>query len=419
MRTRVTFGLTLAGIAALAAAGAWLTDDPGGALDDPRTSTLVPGPEGSQALHETLAELGIPVQRRRSAFFDLGEDEGRIGALAVLAPPIDLLSDELAEVVGYLRSGGALIVAGDGGGITACLGFESPRADGGIIWDGAPAGIGRQYRVRAAASGGRLPLTRRVVRPIEHDDDVERAREAARERAGCDLLVPWAADTLLRTLDGRVVALSLAYRGDGRVLLVADPVFFRNRAWRETDVAHFMIPLLVPARRGALVWDEFHQGFGSAESGATQALREWLRSSPAGWALLQLAAVALVWILVSAVRFGPALSVIERRRRSPLEHVDALAAGLEGAAGTDTAVALIVSGLRRRLSRAGHAGPADLAGWLASLQLVLPTARGRAAARRLEHLLNERGGDERVLATAQAVEDVWQDLRPARHPARF
>lgn len=419
MRTRVAFVLTLAGVAALAAAGAWLTDDPVGAIDDPRTSTLVPGPDGSQALHETLAELGVPVQRRRSALFDLVRGEGRIGALAVLAPPIELLSTELTEVVQYVRAGGALIVAGDGGGITECLGFESPRADGGIIFDGAPPGIGRQYRVRAAAQGGRLPLTRRVVRPVEPDDERERAGERVRQAAGCQLLAPRSADTLLRTMDGRVVALSLTFRGDGRVLLVADPVYFRNRAWRETDVAHFMVPLLVPARHGPLVWDEFHQGFGASESGATQALREWLRGSPAGWALLQLAAVALVWILVSAVRFGPALSVIERRRRSALEHVEALAAGLEGAAGTDTAVSLIVSGLRRRLSRAGHAGPADLAGWLASLQLVLPTARGRAAARRLQHLINERGGDERVLATAQAVEDVWQDLRPARHPARF
>src|SRR5438034_1805023 len=38
---------------------------------------------------------------------------------------------------------------------------------------------------------------------------------------------------------------------------------------------------------------------------------------PPGWAILQLLGVALVALAVAAVRFGPARSVIERRRRSP------------------------------------------------------------------------------------------------------
>jgi len=220
----------------------------------------------------------------------------------------------------------------------------------------------------------------------------------------------------LAAKNGRVVVLALTYEGGGGVLLAADPVYFRNRAWRNTDAPYFMIPLLTPARRGPLVWDEYHQGFADA-SGATGVLWQWLWRSPAGWAILQLAAVALVWLAVTAVRFGPAQQVIERRRRSPLEHVDALAAGLEGANGANTAVDLIISGLRRRLSRTGQTGAGDVATWLAALELALHTARGRAAARVLQRLRKEPGGAERVLAAAQAVEDVWQDLRPAPIPA--
>jgi len=179
-----------------------------------------------------------------------------------------------------------------------------------------------------------------------------------------------------------------------------------------------MVPLLAPSpgRRGPLVWDEYHQGFAAA-TGATAVLWAWLWRSPAGWAILQLAAVALVWLAVTAVRFGPAQAVIERRRRSPLEHVDALAIGLEGANGTDTAVDLILSGLRRRLSRSGQVGGGNVASWLAALELALPTARGRAAARLLQRLRRGTGGAERVLAAAQAVEDVWQDLRAVPIPA--
>jgi len=140
----------------------------------------------------------------------------------------------------------------------------------------------------------------------------------------------------------------------------------------------------------------------------------WLVGAPAGWAILQITAVALLLLAVSAVRFGPALSVIERRRRSPLEHLEALGAGLESAAGTETALQLLIAGLRRRLSRTGYVSDrrGDQYQWLRTLELVLPTPRGRRAVRELQRISNHPGGGERVLAAANAVEDVWEELRP-------
>jgi hypothetical protein len=108
--------------------------------------------------------------------------------------------------------------------------------------------------------------------------------------------------------------------------------------------------------------------------------------------------------------------VIERRRRSPLEHLEALGAGLESAEDADTAVQRLALGLRRRLSRAGQPLPAtsgDLLPWLEGLELAMRAPSGRTAVRRLQHLLRARDRDEtRVLDTAQAVEDVWEELRP-------
>jgi hypothetical protein len=421
VRTDVLLGLTVGGVIALGVVATLVGGGQPPSTRDTRTSTLIPGPDGSQALYETLAELGIAVQRRRTALFDLSERAAGVGALAVLAPPSPLLTDELAEVVRFLRGGGAVVAAGEGGGITSCAGFVAPRADSGFVLDGAlPAAMGRPAPVRGAAAAQRLPPARRVLEPVDVPERFQGpGRRRRPEDAGCALLVPRATDTLLATADGRPVILRLAFEREGRLLLVADPVYFRNRAWRETDAAYFMIPLLVPPRQGPLVWDEYHQGFAGAVRGADDVLWEWLWRSPVGWAILQLAAVALVWLAVQAVRFGPARSVIERRRRSPLEHVDALAAGLEGARGADTAIDLIITGLRRRLSRGGHLGAGDVTSWLAALELALPTAEGRAAARRLQRLRTEPGGGERVLAAAQAVEDVWQDLRPVSRPARF
>jgi hypothetical protein len=243
----------------------------------------------------------------------------------------------------------------------------------------------------------------------------------------CEELVATAADTLLRLADGRPVIVRLRHPGGGQVTLAADPGYFTNRAWRDTDVAFFLLPLLTPAQTpaltpaltpgaspgspGSIVWDEYHQGEGQSGS-LERAAGDWLIGTPVGRGLIQLAVVALVALAVAAVRFGPAQAVIERRRRSPLEHLEALAAGLEGAAGVDTAVGLIVTGLRRRLGRAGHLAPGDAQLWLATLELALPTPRGRQAARRLQAAIRQPGGAERVLAAAHAVEDVWQDLRP-------
>ena len=112
------------------------------------------------------------------------------------------------------------------------------------------------------------------------------------------------------------------------------------------------------------------------------------------------------------VRFGPVRSVIRRTRRSPLEHVRALATALQAARGHDVAVELLVRGLRRRLSRDGRAGREPAADWLASLAERTRSPRARAAAVRLRELTRPRRSVDDVRAAANAVEDVWQELRP-------
>lgn len=382
--------------------------------EDPRASTVLSGPDGSRALYEALARLGHPVQRWRTPLFELTRDPRRRPALlVVLAPPLPLEPAELDQVVRFVRAGGEVVAAGrgrGGDGIARCVGWRVVPRERRLVEDSLPV----------AGTSLALPPVTRVLEPVDTAGGGEPEQAVKRvggEATGCGRLVPppLAQDTLLRVQDGRPVILSLSYRGGGRVTLAADAGYFRNRVWRTTDVPYLVAPLLVPRRPGRIAWDEYHQGFGR-EGSLTAAVLGWLAGSPGGWAILQLAAVALVWLAVSAMRFGPARPVIERRRRSPLEHLEALAAGLEGAAGVETAVELTVSGLRRRLSRSGHALPPARGGdhrqWLATLELALPTPRGRQAVRRLQAVVGQPGGAERVLAAAQAVEDVWEELHP-------
>jgi hypothetical protein len=197
---------------------------------------------------------------------------------------------------------------------------------------------------------------------------------------------------------------------------VADSRFVSNQVLKETDAGLLVIPWILAEDPARIVFDEYHHGFRSGSS-MFGAAWEWARRSPLGWVMLQLSTVALLWLGFVAVRFGPAIPVVERRRRSQLEHVDALAAGLDRAHGYQTAVTLFASGLRRRLSRAGSLGRErrSVGDWIESLPLSVRTPEARRMAERLAELLAESDGGDRAVEAASTVEDLWQALgQPSR-----
>ena len=401
--------MALFALAVAVATAAGLRNALGGA-EGGTPSAFLAGPDGAKAVYDVLQRLGRPVERRRTPLYDLSRVRRPPALLVVLDPPDDLTAAELEQVVRYVRSGGQVLAAGDGGGITRCTGWDAHTAFlKGYAGDSQP--------VQQPVPALELPSVTAVLRPLDSlrtvrgQDTRRRVRRDLDRESGCDGLALPRQDTLLRTEHAKPVILRLRYPGGGLITLAADPGYFRNRAWRTTDVPPFMVPLLTPGTRGRVTWDEYHQGFG--RSGSLEgAVLDWLARTPAGWALLQLVAVGLLALAAAAVRFGPARSVIDRRRRSPLEHVEALAVSLQGAGGVDTAVALIVAGLRRRLGRAGVAQPDEQRAWLGALELVLPTTRARDAVRRLQQAQTQPGGAERALVAAQALEDVWEELRP-------
>ncbi len=419
-RLEIAAGLLLAGAIAV---GVWAaTRKPSTPDFDFRKSTYLSGPNGSKGLHEILLALGRLSERRRTPLKSLATERAHRPAILVLLDPVlELEDDEVEQVVRYVRAGGAVLAVGDGGGVTSCAGW---RTQWGVINSRDSVGVrSLETDVRLPAtvnvlvrvvskvdSTGRGPLQQLRKADLSDDDD--------QQPGACSTLVSFEVDTVVVALNNRPVILRLRYRGGGTITLAADPAWFTNRAWRDTNLPIALLPLLTPRpeRPGRVVWDEYHQGFGRGNEGSFEDRTwSWLRGNPAGWAILQLIAVGLAWLAMTAVRFGPALSVIERRRRSPLEHLDALGAGLESAADADTAVQRLALGLRRRLSRAGGVPPdnRNLLPWLESLELAMRGPQGRAAVRRLQHHLTARDRDEqRVLAAAQAVEDVWEELRP-------
>lgn len=374
-----------------------------------RASTFLTGPAGAKGVYEVMARMGTSVARRRISLFDLVSDTAARPAVLIEADPVlDLDGGELTEVAAFLRRGGVVVAAGAGGGILACAGWRLvSRPDVGLRTDTLPI---------VAADDLDLPGVRAFLRqmgatPEDTTSEARTIRELG--EATCPALTASSIDTLVLTRSRHPVVVAERIAGGGRLILVADDGWLRNRAWRTTDVPRFILPLLTPGGGRRVQWDEYHQGYAEGGSllGATWT---WLTTTPGGWVLDQLVLVLLVWLAVTAIRFGPARTVIDRRRRSPIEHLEALSAGLETSGGDRTAIGLIIGGLRRRLSRTGQepGGGKNVDPWLASLMLAMPTARGRGAVRRLREALTNPGDRERVLAAANSVEDVWEELRP-------
>lgn len=430
-RAELTVVLLLAfGIALVLAALAGVRSAPSEDLFDVRRSTYLTGPDGAKGFADALEALGVRVERRRRALFGMAADTVGVdpsawyALLSLIPQPLDFSRAargarggalpspvEARELMRYAGRGGALLLAGRTG-IERCLGVRVVRLARGerdVVEVSSPSG----------AEG--LPAARFVLRRIGRA--AQEGGEADTDEFGtprCEAPEIVSTRLLLRAANGRAVAWKIRLEGGGRVILVADSRYFSNQFLRETDAGLAVLRWLLDERPTRVIVDEYHQGFGKGGS-IFAAAWHWARTRPGGWAILQLAFAGLLALAVSAVRFGPALRVVERRRRSPLEHLDALAVGLERAEGRDTAVQLIAMGLRRRLSRTSHlrrVSGRDLKQWLESLALAARSSEARAAVKRLGWLLRERGGDERVLNAAKSVEDVWEALRPAHRYKR-
>jgi len=385
--------LALAAIAgALGARRARLTDT------DRRRSTYLAGPGGARAWAEALGRLGVGVERfrRPPAGFDTLSSARTL--VAFLGPSSGLTAREGLTIAG-LRSD--LLLAGPSArAAIRCLGYDVK-----LRWrDSLP------LVPPAGAERGRLPYARAelVRRPtavaVDSTDD--------EDGAPVTCMAPTASrvDTLLRAAGGHAVVLRASLEDGRTVTLVADDRLFANRTLRETAAGSFALGLVVP-RYDRVVVDEYHHGFDTSRSLAGAATG-WMLGSPWGWGVLQLAGVGLLALLAAGVRFGPVRTGIERRRRSPLEHVRALATALAAARGHDVAVGLILQGLRRRLSRAGRVSRGEIGPWLERLGPAVRTPRGRAALDALTAIARRSASAEDVRVAADAVETLWEELTP-------
>lgn len=400
MRPRVELVLGAALVLALAIAAGLAGLGRAGLTDlDTRRSTFLTGPSGARAYTDALTRLGVRVERWRRPLATLDGPADSADALAVLGPSLHLDAREGAALA---ARPGNLLLAGPGAlAAFQCLGWDVYPRGRESLRIVPPQGGAQRAFPRAAAV-----LLRRES-PVMVDSSGRGDGDAVR----CEAPTPVAVDTLLRTTPGLPVAVRLVFPTGRTVTLVADDRLFENRALRATGAGPFALGLVVPRYRRLMV-DEYHHGFDASRTLAGAAM-EWTLRSPWGWGMLQLAGVGVLALLAAGVRFGPVRPGIPRRRRSPLEHVRALATVLAAARGHDVAVGLLIQGLRRRLAPAGTAPRGEAGAWLDGLAPAVRTAQGHAALATLTALTGHAAGPEDVIRAADAVDILRQELTPS------
>lgn len=378
-------------------------------LLDFRRSTLLAGPNGAKGLADALEALGVQVQRRRRAWFRLGEDTSSLDRSALLtfldvARVLPLTEVELRGLRDFVARGGSVFLAGRND-LESCFGVEIDE----LGPDSLPLGgdvVDRDLGPSRAVLDWR-------ARP-------DPSSPPGWEEVVCEPLVATRVDRLLTTVDGRSAALRLRFSGGGSAILLADSRYVSNRDLKTSDAGAVVLHWVMDPPPSVVIVDEYHQGFGRRASIFAAAWR-WARTSPLGLAMLQLAFAGLAGLAVAAVRFGPATRAVQRRRRSPVEHLDALAVALERAGAADTAVRLMVAGLRRRFGRRAVVPQLrrnDTDQWLETLRSGTRSAGTRRAVDRLIQLATERGSGERVCQAALAVEDVWDAVTHENTPVK-
>lgn len=336
-RPRVVLSL----LGALVVASALLAREPlSGRSGDPRLSAFSTDPLGARLLHDLAGRMGWRVTRARTNPVPPTAD----AVLAVLDPTEAITPAEAHAMLQHVRRGGAmLLVLGDG---------TDALSDSLRITVGTPGGTVDTRAGAAVRCESTTPFTRNglwfgsaALFPLDG---------AGMQTPGAEpLIYVWRStrSQLLPAMQGMPF-------GAGRIVVAADPDVFRNDALRECRYG-----LDVPAVRAleylaaggartrtTLVFDELHQSR-ARTSGIPGAVRRYLSGTPSGHTLLQLIAAGCILLLALAPRLLVPRNETRVVRRSPLEHVDALARAYEQVRASRTATGRLVRGLRRRVGR--------------------------------------------------------------------
>jgi hypothetical protein len=296
----------------------------------------------ASGIYDIARELGWRAERRT---VPIAPDLDTGAVYAVLAPTNPITPPEAHALLDAVRGGaGLMYVVSDSGALEDSL--QVNRSDSGFTMTRVPKAIASQCAhdnvenmldwFREGVHLYRLVAHRAVTYDMPVFVTVDRPGPSAEH-------LPTEPAAFGFTL------------GRGRVVVYSDPDLLRNDVVRvcRWDIGRRVVESLnwvAGGRRQALVFDEYDQGYGSQPS-MWRVSRQFLFGSVVGRAFAQATGAALVLMLALGVRPIPPRDVPRIERRSPLEHVTALARAYERINATRLVARRLAAGLRRRHGR--------------------------------------------------------------------
>jgi len=409
-RRRIAFALVATAIILVAL----LTpEDTGGRTGDPRLSSRSTQPQGASALYELAGRLGWRPAERLTDTIPLGDTAS---VHLVLDPPIAPSASETREILDRVRRGAGLVFVLGSGPLADSLGLGSRVPQAGSVIGAAQILVGSSGNLvvdDTSSCGDRDDGWLSVGLPFwpDRQTHILALRWKGVQPAGSRTL---AAVRTVSGIAGNEVPAVIGFPlGRGRVVVAADPDLLRNDVLRVcrwgADVAAVRMLEYASAdapgggRRQRLVFDEYHQGYGE-QPGTIRGILTFLERTPSGHLVLQLAGAGLLLLFAVGPRLLPPRTAERIERRSPLEHVDALARAYRAVGATRTATMRLVHGVRRRvetsLGRQGASTTDDA---------FLAWARERVPARSGDIDLVRQALEQPV--PRRQLEDVGQALR--------
>jgi hypothetical protein len=320
----------------------------------PRLSTHASAHGGAMGMYQAAERLGWEVERLERPMRH-GIDSSAV--YAALDAPEPLTSSDVSTLLGAVsRGAGLLAVLSRNSALGDSLGVNVSRSRRELpVTLAGPLASARRSQ-QETPDETMMPEASTVLRFEGSRRDITRLLELPGAVDSSDVTTRDPADT------SRVPAVGAAFRyGRGRVVVVSDASILRNIELRDTHSGIIAIRLLeaaTPPGVERLVFDEYHFGHGQRSTFAGLVWRA-LFGTRLGRLTVTIAVAALVLLLAVAPRAirPPPRATIERR--SPLEHVGALARAYQTIGASQTAMRRLVRGLRRRHTPAASSVPDD------------------------------------------------------------
>jgi hypothetical protein len=334
----IVLGALLVGVVVLLVSLGWVQDE--SQRRDWRRTTHSPGRQGLLAFYLLCERLDYDVQRVDRPLLD--DALADVDVLFMIDPLVEVNTGEVAALARWMQAGGVLVCAGG----EPSLPYRVHR-----IGDARSAT--RAFDAWRFERFGTEPATRSVPAraqglPLAVDVTDTRLLTDAALYLRADGAAE-AVDVLFEDTAGVRVASRPA--GAGRAVRAADASFLVNRTLGKADNAVLAMNLVAYAAErahgGRIAFDEYHGGFGRAESGWS-ILAGLLVTTPAGWSVLALTAAAGLYLVYRGRRFGTRRPPPRPHRRSKLEYVESVGATYRAVGARRLTLRLVYEWFRRR-----------------------------------------------------------------------